>query len=181
IIYSGAFNRWAPKLYERYRDALNLVVSRPEFSHIRRISKKSVFASHCLNTGSSVVTMPHRDSMNLAHGWCAIVALGHFDHVMGGHLVLHELKLIIQFPAGSAALIPSAAITHSNVMLKPGDKRASITFYTRGGLFRFVDNDFKMQGSMGAGEEKGRQAAREIAGPSTSIQFSRLDELAQAP
>jgi hypothetical protein len=60
--------------------------------------------------------------MNFAHGWCAVVALGNFDNVVGGHLVLHEPRLVIQFPAGSAALIPSAAITHSNVKLKAGDK-----------------------------------------------------------
>lgn len=115
--------------------------------------------------------------MNLAHGWCAIVALGSFDDVAGGHLVLHEPRLVIQFPAGSAALIPSAAITHSNVKLKAGDKRASITSYTGGGLFRFVDNDFQTQGSINAGVEKGTQAARDIAEPSVLIQFSKINEL----
>jgi hypothetical protein len=42
--------------------------------------------------------------------------------ILGGHLVLHKPQLVVQFLAGSAALIPSTAITHSNAKLKAGDK-----------------------------------------------------------
>ena len=67
------------------------------------------------NFGLRVVTKPHRDHFNLAYGWCSITALGKFDHMAGGHLVLPDLKLSIKFPAGSMVLIPSTALTHHNV------------------------------------------------------------------
>jgi hypothetical protein len=52
-----------------------------------------------------------------------------------------------------------------------------ITFYTGSGLFCFVGNNFWMQSSMSAKKEKGVQAARDIAGQSMSIWFSKLDKL----
>jgi hypothetical protein len=112
--------------------------------------------------------------MNLAHGWCGVVAPRKFDHHTGGHLVLHELRLVIKFPAGSAALIPSTSITHSNVALQAGDKRASMTFYTGGGLFCFVNNAFCTLSSM-TGTVPGEQTGKL---PGEMILFSCWDELA---
>ncbi|EKM80535.1 hypothetical protein AGABI1DRAFT_38194, partial [Agaricus bisporus var. burnettii JB137-S8] len=73
-------------------------------------------------------------------GWCAIFALGQFDSSLGGHLVLHDLKLMIPFPHGSCIMIPSAFLWHSNVPIRREEGRASLTFYTAGCLFRFIDN-----------------------------------------
>jgi hypothetical protein len=60
------------------------------------------------NFGPQTVTFDHRDSGNLAFGWCAITAFGNFDPTCGGHLVLWDMKLVIEFPPGSTILIPSA-------------------------------------------------------------------------
>ena len=81
--------------------------------------------------------------MNLPFGWCAITALGPFDPTHGGHLVLWDLKIVIEFPPGSTILIPSATLRHSNMAIQPGEKRFSITQYTAGGLFRWVDHGFQ--------------------------------------
>jgi hypothetical protein len=81
--------------------------------------------------------------MNLPFGFCAIHAFGDYDHTKGGHLVLKELKLIIQFPPGALILIPSATITHGNIPVREGETRTSFTQYTAGALFRFVDNGFQ--------------------------------------
>jgi len=55
------------------------------------------------------------DFGNLPYGWCAITSLGPFDPKRGGHLVLWDLQLVIEFPPGSTILIPSAVLQHSNI------------------------------------------------------------------
>ncbi|KAH9920702.1 uncharacterized protein B0H18DRAFT_1086333 [Fomitopsis serialis] len=67
---------------------------------------RSVFACTTFNFGPRTCTLDHRDCGNLPFGWCAISALGDFDPQQGGHLVLWDLKLVIEFPPG---LQPSAA------------------------------------------------------------------------
>jgi hypothetical protein len=83
--------------------------------------------------------------MNLAHGWCAVVALGRFQPQFGGHFIIHNLELLFPFPPGSVVLFPSAFLWHSNVPIRPEDQRASITYYSGGNLFRFIDNSFMME------------------------------------
>jgi hypothetical protein len=71
-IWLGAFNWWAPRLYKRYCEVLDVAIANPEYSHLCKISKKSIFICHYPNTSSSVVTVPYQDSMNLAHRWCGV-------------------------------------------------------------------------------------------------------------
>ena len=73
---------------------------------------------------------------------CAIQALGEFDPMEGGHLVLPDLHLVIEFPPGSLILIPSATLIHSNLPVREGECRASFTQYCAGNLFRYIDNGF---------------------------------------
>ncbi|KAF7342717.1 hypothetical protein MSAN_02029600 [Mycena sanguinolenta] len=47
------------------------------------------------------VTLPHLDFLNLSWGWCFITALGWYDYRRGGHLILWDLRLIIEFPPGA--------------------------------------------------------------------------------
>ena len=83
--------------------------------------------------------------MNLPYGWCAIQALGRFDATKGGHLVLEQLKVAIEFPAGSLILIPSATLVHANTPVQSNEVRMSFTQYTPGALFRYVDNGFRVE------------------------------------
>lgn len=85
---------------------------------------------------------PHLDSANLPHGWCAVTVVGEFDHEKGGHLVLDELKLILEIPSGATYLIPSACITHHNTAVAKHETRFSFTQYTAGSIFRWVDHRF---------------------------------------
>ncbi|KAF7293279.1 hypothetical protein HMN09_01206800 [Mycena chlorophos] len=131
---------WAPQLYEYYRqynEKLDPTLTNP------RPFTRSVFAAATFNLGPNVWTFKHRDVLNLPFGWCAITALGDFDHTKGGHLVLWDLKLVVQFPAGSTILIPSATLAHSNIPVGKDEHRASFTQYTAGGLFRLIDNGFE--------------------------------------
>jgi hypothetical protein len=115
------------------------------FEHDTSLKKpfNSVFTAATYNLGPQTVCFPHLDFANLPFGFCAITALGDFDPDLGGHLVLEECKLVIRFPPGSTALIPSAIITHSNIPVSSHEKRFSFTQYAAGALFRWVENKFQ--------------------------------------
>ncbi|KAG9222001.1 hypothetical protein CCMSSC00406_0009209 [Pleurotus cornucopiae] len=108
--------------------------------HLSRNFQRSIFSCATFNFGPNVQTFAHRDTLNLAYGWCSITALGWFDHTKGGHLVLWDARVIIEFPAGSTILVPSSAILHSNISVQQDEERASFTQYCAGGIFRWVDN-----------------------------------------
>ncbi|TFK18416.1 hypothetical protein FA15DRAFT_565693, partial [Coprinopsis marcescibilis] len=140
---SYSFSLWAPRLYGYYKEKLDALFTRmPE---LQRNFCKSVFPRAAFNLGTQVCTVDHRDCMNCPFGWCTIHALGNFNHRKGGHLVLPDLKLVIEFPSGSVVLMPSATLTHSNTKVLKGQTRFSFTQYCPGGLFRFVDNDFQTE------------------------------------
>lgn len=118
--------------------------------HLRRNFDRSIFTSAAFNFGPNAWTYKHRDSLNCPFGWCSIQALGCFDPQKGGHLILWDLHLVIEFPAGALVLIPSATLMHSNIPVQPGDCRASFTQYCSGGLFRYVDNGFRTEAQLAA-------------------------------
>ena len=87
----------------------------------------------------------HTDTGNKANGLCAITALGQFDPKRGGHLVLGQLGLVIEFPPGSTILIPSATVLHGNTPIAENETRMSVTQYAAGGLFRWVRYGFQSE------------------------------------
>jgi hypothetical protein len=109
------------------------------------------------NFGPQTVTHDHRDHANLAFGLCAITALGKFNWKQGGHLVLWDMEVVIEFPPGATILLPSASLRHSNVDLRPGDTRMSFTQYSAGGLFRWVDQGFQTAAQLKAGDKKRKE------------------------
>ena len=111
--------------------------------HLTPIFPGSVFACATFNFGPRVICNPHRDGLNLAYGWCAVTALGSFDHTKGGHLILPELRLAIQFPAGSTLFIPSAIFTHYNLPIAEGEARSSFTQFSAAGIFRWIAYGFQ--------------------------------------
>ncbi|KAJ7843592.1 hypothetical protein B0H13DRAFT_1648357, partial [Mycena leptocephala] len=90
--------------------------------HLRRPFRRAVFSCATFNIGVNVQTFKHRDVLNLPFGLCAVQALGSFDPKHGGHLVLWDLKLVIEFPPGALILRPSAIIAHSNIPIQAGDE-----------------------------------------------------------
>jgi hypothetical protein len=86
--------------------------------------------------------------MNCPFGQCAVTAFGAYDYTRGGHLVLEEAQLYIEFPAGSLILLPSATVTHANTPIQEGEMRQSFTQYTPGGLFRYYDNGFRTESQL---------------------------------
>ncbi|KAG6819852.1 hypothetical protein H0H93_007996 [Arthromyces matolae] len=142
----GALNLFAPRLYKHISDHLTPLFQR--LSYLRKLFQKSIFPCAAFNFGGRVVTKSHRDCMNAAIGWCAIHALGSFDPKKGGHLVLPDLKLVIEFPPGALILIPSATLVHGNLPIGEGEQRVSFTLYCGGGLLRYVTNGFRTESQL---------------------------------
>ncbi|KAJ7075472.1 hypothetical protein B0H15DRAFT_791807 [Mycena belliarum] len=144
----GGVYLWAPRLYKYYWDH-NEALHR-HLPHLRTNFPRSVFSCAAFNFGPNVWTFRHRDAQNVPFGWCAIQAAGPFDPTKGGHLVLWDLKLAVEFPPGALILVPSATVSHSNIPVQDGDCRISFTQFTAGGLMRFVDNGFRTESQLAA-------------------------------
>ncbi|KAJ3568671.1 hypothetical protein NP233_g5557 [Leucocoprinus birnbaumii] len=104
------------------------------------LNKRSFYVCASANSGPNALTTRHTDEMNLGFAWCGIVNVGDFDPILGRHLVLEELRYVVQFPPGSSILLPLACIHHCNTTIQDTEKRAALTFYNPGGMFRYVDN-----------------------------------------
>ncbi|KAJ7199047.1 hypothetical protein GGX14DRAFT_373437 [Mycena pura] len=139
--YPGVFANWSPHLYEYYR--INMMAFYRRNPTLKRPFINSIWSACTFNLGPQTCALGHRDFANLAFGWCAITALGNFDYTKGGHLILWDCRLIIEFPPGCTILIPSAAIFHSNIPIAEGERRYSFTQYTAGGIFRWVQHGFQ--------------------------------------
>ncbi|KAF9491825.1 hypothetical protein BDN71DRAFT_1397732, partial [Pleurotus eryngii] len=130
---NSAFQLWAPKLHLYYHDHVKQMYQ--ALPSLRRNFSCSVFPCATFNFGPNACCFKHRDTQNLAFGWCSITALGRFDHTKGGHLVLWDAKLIVEFPPHSTILIPSSTVLHSNIEVCSSEERASVTRYCSGGIF----------------------------------------------
>ncbi|KAK0474665.1 hypothetical protein EDD18DRAFT_1367607 [Armillaria luteobubalina] len=104
----------------------------------------SIFSASTFNFGPKSVTIEHTDSGNLLFGWCTIPVLSWFNSKKGVHLILWDLKLVIEFPPGSTVLIPSTVLRHSNTTVDHGEMRYPFMQYMAGGLFRWVDDGFQL-------------------------------------
>ena len=140
-IESGAMATWAPDLYAYYGEKLD-ALHQNDFS-LHRTFPSSIFSATTYNFGPRTVCFRHKDFANLAFGFCSVTALGNFDPTKGGHLVLWELGLVIEFPPGSTILLTSALISHSNTTIAANETRYSVAQYSAGALFRWVDNGFQ--------------------------------------
>ncbi|KAL0565224.1 hypothetical protein V5O48_016805 [Marasmius crinis-equi] len=137
------FACWAPELFAYYQIITNtLLQSQPE---LRLPFDNSIFAAFTVNFGPRTICLPHRDQKNLAFGWCAITSLGRFNWKKGGHLILWELGIVIEFPPGTIILVPSAIVCHSNTSIASDEDRYSFTMYSAGGLFRWVEHGFQLE------------------------------------
>jgi hypothetical protein len=99
--------------------------------------------SAAFNLGNRVITTKHIDSENCPFGWCTITALGNFDASKGGHIILWNLGIVLEFPAGTCICLPSALVTHSNIPTDENETRMSFTQYCSGEIFRFIENGFR--------------------------------------
>ncbi|KAJ7216259.1 hypothetical protein C8J57DRAFT_1096151 [Mycena rebaudengoi] len=141
---TAVFANWAPHLFDYYIEHMGPFYT--QNPHLHRPFLNGIWSACTFNMGPKTCTLSHRDFVNLAFSWCAITTLGYFDYTKGGHLILWDCKLVIEFPPGSTILIPSAAIFHSNIPIAAkGETWYSFTQYTAGGLFRWVQHGFQSE------------------------------------
>ncbi|KAK7028211.1 hypothetical protein VNI00_014901 [Paramarasmius palmivorus] len=170
------FLTWAPQLFFYYVQIMALLLGSD--NQLFRPFSNSPFAAFTVNFGPKTVCLPHRDSKNLAFGWCGICALGTYDHVKGGHLVLWDLKLMIEFPPGTIIFIPSAVCCHFNTAIQDEEERFSFTTYSAGGLFRWVEHGFQLEDAFMKTEEAVKQAKGKHENWFRGINlFSSIEEL----
>lgn len=144
-----------------------------------RLTPAGVYPTAAFNFGPNVWTFRHRDIKNYAFGWCAIQSLGPFNSETGGHLVLDDLERVVEFPSGSVILIPSATLTHANIHVAKGEKRASFTQYFPGGILRFVDNKFQTEVSIKKKGKKAWEALQETKAKGWEIGMSIYKKLSE--
>ncbi|KAF7981822.1 hypothetical protein HWV62_31945 [Athelia sp. TMB] len=171
---------WAPKLFQYYNENISTIIA--QHPHLQPGFSGSPFACSTINFGPQTVSFDHTDNTNLSFGWCSVTPVGTFDYTRGGHLILWDLGLVVEFPAGSTALIPSAVLRHSNTLIQDGEERYSITQYTPGGLFRWAEHGFRSEAAFLRGLnarkrklENERAASRWEKGMNM---YSTLEELA---
>lgn len=132
---------WAPRMHSYYVDRLGKLHAK--YQPLRRNFTSSVFEATTYNLGPRTICYRHLDFANIPYGWCAVTALGDYDYTKGGHLILWDAHLVLEFPPGTTVLIPSAVLSHSNTPIGADERRYSFTQYTAGALFRWVDNGFQ--------------------------------------
>ena len=142
LILEG-FKVYGGKNYEYVKNTVKDIRKELPALRQRYDERVGVYPSRSFNLGPQTMSSPHKDIANLAPSWCSITSISDFDLKLGGHLVLKELGLIVEFLPSSTILIPSALITHHNLPVRDHKMRYSIVQYAAGGLFRWAANGFK--------------------------------------
>ncbi|TDL20005.1 hypothetical protein BD410DRAFT_726349 [Rickenella mellea] len=175
---NSQFAMWAPRLHHEYVSYQQKIYEKNPT--LQPLYPNHAFTNAAFNFGGKVVTFPHVDHRNVPHGWCSITSLGSYDYRKGGHVVLWDLGLVVQFPPGSTTFLPSATMRHSNTAIGEGEKRFSITHYTCGGLFRWVDYGFRTMKEVMKKDKQGFravEASRANFGEQALKKYSTLSEL----
>ena len=133
---------WHLKGYRYYKTNLDKLWEKyPHLAHL--LFPRSIMPNVTFNLGNRVATTKHVDPQNCPFGWCIVTALGDFDATKGGHTILWELGVVLEFPAGACVCLPLAIITHSNITTDENKTRMSFTQYCSGEIFRHIENGFK--------------------------------------
>lgn len=140
----------------------------------------SVFAACTFNFGPQALTFMHQDHGNRAVGFCPILAAGTFDYRRGGHLLLKQYRVALEFPPGCIVGITSASVAHGNVKIASHETRVSFTQYSAGGLFRFVEYGFQTWKQLTGGDKRVEKALKDKHAERWRNElklFSKIDEL----
>ncbi|KAF8214426.1 hypothetical protein K438DRAFT_1562812 [Mycena galopus ATCC 62051] len=158
---SSGLARYLPKLYRYHTTTMKGLCKRhPE---LERPFQNSVYPTVTLNLGPDVVTPKHLDMLNNPFSMCAVTAAGNFDHTLGGHIFMKQLKVVCEFPSGSTILLLSGTCAHGNTPIQLGERRYSMTQYAVGALFRWAEYGYQSTESL-SGTPDGARQKREIDG-----------------
>ncbi|KIK52537.1 hypothetical protein GYMLUDRAFT_180009, partial [Collybiopsis luxurians FD-317 M1] len=115
----------------------------------------SVFSSMMVNFGPSTWTYIHTDSKNDIRVPCAVTSGGNYNWKLGGHLVLWDFKVILEFPPGATILLPSALLRHSNIPVGAGETHVSVMQYTAGGIQWWLEYGGRTEEAFAAEDPEG--------------------------
>jgi hypothetical protein len=162
---SGACAMWMPKVFVFMRDTFQTL--KAKYPWLTLPFYASIWTSITVNFGPWSSTTEHRDVLNAAGVPCAIIAMGNFDPVKGGHLVLFDYRYAIEFPSGSVAHIISSSMRHANTPVATHEHRASVVQHMSGGLSRFIDSGYVTLRSLAG---TALEAALQAAAPSRRLE-----------
>ncbi|KAJ3774252.1 hypothetical protein FB446DRAFT_640212 [Lentinula raphanica] len=140
---TGVLKAWVPRLYEYCDKYFEQLLASD--NSLTRLFANSVLPVAAFNFGPRTVCHPHIDFGNLPFNLCWIWSLGWFNWQCGGHLILWDLSMVIEFPPGSLVGIPSGVCRHSNTQIGEEETRYSFTQYAPGANFRWVDHGFQTE------------------------------------
>ncbi|TFK45270.1 hypothetical protein OE88DRAFT_1603325, partial [Heliocybe sulcata] len=138
---ASAYALAAPSLYQYSYDTLEELQN--AYPNLEPPFAQGPWACSAFNLGGRAYSKEHTDHLNCPFLWCCITALSSFDHRAGRQLVLWDLNLVIDFPAGSTIFIPSALLRHSNLAIQPHERRYSFVQWSAGALFRWAELGYK--------------------------------------
>jgi hypothetical protein len=138
----------------------------------------SVYPAASVSPAPRGVCRKHRDAANSPGAPCSITPFGRYNSKLGSHLILFELKLVVEFPAGCTILIPSGGITHGNTDIQDGKVRHALIQFCAGGLARWISYGFSTWGSLSAGAKKSELVQRVSRCKEVLARFSTMASLA---
>ncbi|KAJ4473241.1 hypothetical protein C8R41DRAFT_775790, partial [Lentinula lateritia] len=161
---SAALSTWFPCCYREalYRKRqLNQLRPKllPNFDN-------SVYSCMTVNFGPQTWTYIHTDSKNDPCLPCAVTSGGNYSWKLGGHMVLWDFGIILEFPPGTTILLSSAFLRHSNIPVLKGETRVSVTQYSAGSIRRWLEyggrteEAFKVQDPEAYTREMEKRASR---------------------
>lgn len=162
-------------MYKYCSDNVKALLKRHK--HLERPFENSIYTTFTANLGPASASKGHYDSQNDAHVMCACTNVGDFDYKKGGHAVLWDLKLIIEFPPGCTALIPSATLRHGNTAIAPGETRYVLVQYINGALFRWVRHGFQLASKLSPEQKATLDGTAEERSAAALAMFSRAEDL----
>jgi hypothetical protein len=105
----------------------------------------------------------------------SIMSASNYNHKLGGHIHLKQLKVVCEFPSGSSILIPSAAVMHSNTPIAKGETWYSMTQY-----YGYQSAKSLLAQVGGVAKKQLIDGDPEAQGAWVMGLFSKLDELEEA-
>jgi hypothetical protein len=89
---------------------------------------------------TGVVTRDHVDCMDYTRAPCTLYNFGSNNYRTGGHLILHDAHLLVEFPPGSIISFYSSIMRHANTVVGCKEIRETLALYTAAGLMRYLQN-----------------------------------------
>jgi hypothetical protein len=128
--YPEAVSLCAPRLYTHISNILEL--KQDLLSNIPPNFENSRFMHVRINFGPYAVSPIHRQYAAATHSFTAITALGSFDHNKGRHIILPDIGIFLELPAGDTLITPTGIFQLGTTPVCLHEERLVFTQYHEG-------------------------------------------------